>query len=106
MAGCEASPTVFTERETTSWRTEQGLLGSPGLFSKAGTLHFHCKGGLDSIPVRERRFHKPHSAAKEKKRARPSCIWLYRSLFRGGKQRTVETAYMDSLSGRGQDNPR
>lgn len=50
MAGCEASPTVFTERRPASWQTRARPSGEVPGCSAVGTLHFHCKGGLDSIP--------------------------------------------------------
>jgi hypothetical protein len=40
---------VVTERRPASWQTGARPSGEfPGC-SAAGTLHFHCKGGLDSI---------------------------------------------------------
>ena len=84
MAGCEASPTVFTERRPASWQTRARPSGEVPGCSAAGTLLSTAKGAWIQSLVRELRFRKPHSAAKEKKkRARPSV--LPGSLFRGGE---------------------
>ena len=78
---------VVTERRPASWQTRARPSGEfPGC-SAAGTLHFHARGAWIQSLVRELRFCKPHSAAKEEKKEQ-GLLYCQGLCSEEGKQRT------------------